>query len=55
MTVLEGMKEEVMNKLEYELNGVVFVFMTTDFWTSHAVESYLGVTCYLPDVRINFD
>ena len=44
--VLRGMQAEVRERITRELGEVHWVALTTDFWTSAAVESYLGVTVH---------
>lgn len=46
MSVLGNMQEDVRGKILQELASAEFVSITTDFWTSIATESYLGVTVH---------
>ena len=46
MTVLEEMFVEVKARVRQALSTAEYISLTTDFWTSHAVQSYLGVTAH---------
>ena len=46
ISVLGIMQEDVRGKVLQELASAEFVSFTTDFWTSIATESYLGVTVH---------
>ena len=44
--LLFEMQSEIRSRLMEELSAVEAVALTTHFWTSSAVDSYLGVTCH---------
>ena len=43
---LKVMQEEVKENVTSELGQATYVALTTDFWSSFANDSYLGVTCH---------
>ena len=46
MKALHSTYDEVKTRLQTELNGVDSVALTTDHWTSPAVDSYVGLTAH---------
>lgn len=46
MKVLHEMRDDVTARLQAELGSAESVAVTTDHWTSHAMDSYLGVTVH---------
>ena len=46
MNVLQSMQSEVREQITRELVEVNWVAFTMDFWTSIAMDSYLGITVH---------
>ena len=46
MKVLHDLYDNIKARLQAELGSVEYVALTTDHWTSHALDSYLGVTAH---------
>ena len=46
MQVLQGSYDDIKEKLKAELNEIPWLCMTSDFWTSTSVDSYLGITAH---------
>ena len=46
MKVLHDLYDNIKARLQAELWSVEYVALTTDHWTSHALDSYLGVTAH---------
>ena len=46
MSILREILEEVKAQVGEQRRSAEYVSLTTDFWTSHAVQSYMGVTAH---------
>ena len=54
MKYLTDMQDKIKASLLQEMDRMEFVSLTTDFWTSKAVDSYLGITAHFvtPDWKL---